>query len=66
MIIGEKVKEFLLVVCAKLKLRAWTFRANQLVRASCIDWLNFGQSLIDFNQPKCYFCISKMLKTFET
>lgn len=66
MIIGEKVKEFLLVVCAKLKLRAWTFRVNQLVRASCIDWLNFGQSLIDFDQAKCYFCISKMLKTFET
>jgi hypothetical protein len=66
MIIGEKVKEFLLVVCTKLKLRAWTFRANQLVRASCIGWLNFGQSLIDFDQAKCYFCTSKMLKIFET
>gem|GEM_PF-6740355 len=66
MIIGEKVKEFLLVVCSKLKLCAWTFRANQLIRANCIDWLNFGQSLIDFNQAKCYFYTSKMLKTFET
>jgi hypothetical protein len=38
---------------------------ESLVGAGCIDWLNLGQSLIDFNQAGCYFPISKMRKTFE-